>query len=93
MTMPLGITPISPRGLIVIALVGLWLYGLIAWGSYPNGAAATLKGLIGFMALGLTPWIARPAEGAKFFRVAGTVTILVAFALFLSLYLMLQGGL
>lgn len=91
--MPLGITPISPRGLIVIALVGLWLYGLIAWSHHPNGAAATMKGLMGFVALGLTPWIARPAQGLKIFRIVGAVTTLVAFALLLWLYLLLQGGL
>jgi len=91
--MPLGITPISLRGLIVIALAGLWLYGLIAWSNHPNGAAAIMKGLMGFIAMGLTPWIARPAHGLKFFRAAGAVTSLVAFALLLWLYLLLQGGL
>jgi hypothetical protein len=45
------------------------------------------------MALGLAPWIARPAQGVKFFRIIGAVTTLVAFGLFLSLSLALQGGL
>jgi hypothetical protein len=93
MMMPYGITPISPRGLIVIALVGLWLYGLIAWSDHPNGATATMKGLMGFMALGLAPWIARPAQGVTFFRIIGAVTTLVAFGLVLWLSLALQGGL
>jgi len=91
--MPLGITPISPRGLAVIALVGLWLYGLVALGNHPNGATAISKALIGFMALGLTPWIARPAQGAIFFRIVGAVTTLVAFALQLMMSMALEGGL
>lgn len=91
--MSLGMTPISLRGLIVIALVGLWLYGLIALGSHPNGATAISKALIGFMALGLTPWIARPAQGVTFFRIAGAATTLVAFALQLLLSMALEGGL
>jgi hypothetical protein len=91
--MSLHINPVSVRGLIAIALVGAWLYGLIAWSNHLNGAAAIMKALIGFMALGLVPWIASPAQGVRFFRVAGAVTTFVAFALLVWLYLMLRAGL
>ena len=91
--MTLRISPISVRGLVAIALVGVWLYGLIALGNHPNGAAAVAKFLIGFMALGLVPWIAPPARGVNFFRVAGAATTLVAFALQLMLSMALMGGL
>jgi hypothetical protein len=91
--MTLRINPVSVRGLIAIALAGAWLYGLIAWSNHHNGAAAVMKALMGFMALGLVPWIVRPAQMAKSFRLVGAATALVALALLVWLNLMLRGGL
>lgn len=81
------------RILIVIGCFALFVYGSAEYVAYPRGAAATLKGLMGLVALGLIPWIAPPNFASKALRIAGTITSAVALTLFLLLYEALRNGL
>jgi len=81
------------RILIAIICFALFFYGSANYVHYPQGAAATLRGLMGLVALGLVPWIAPPEFSSEALRIVGTLTSVVALALFVLLYEALRNGL
>ena len=81
------------RWTLAAGLVVAWLYVFVAWRGYPQGAATTIQCLVGFMALGLAPWIAPSMRWSKLLRAAGMLMAFVAFGLALLLYGMLRNGL
>jgi ACR3 family arsenite efflux pump ArsB len=91
MTLPMSRNWI--RWTLGAGLVGAWLYVFVAWRNYPQGAATTIQCLIGFIALGLAPWIAPSVQWSRLLRAAGALMAFVAFALALVLYTMLRDGL
>jgi len=91
--MTLRMSPAWMRWALAGGLVGAWLYAFVAWRDYPQGAATTIRCLIGFMALGLVPWIAPSVQWSRFLRAAGALMAFIAFALAFVLYIMLRDGL
>ena len=81
------------RWTLAAGLVVAWLCVFVAWRGYPQGAATTIQCLVGFMALGLAPWIAPSMQWSKLLRAAGAVTAFVAFALLVWVEMLLMGGL
>jgi uncharacterized membrane protein YccC len=81
------------RILVATVCLALFVYGFAEYVDYPKGATATLKGLMGFVALGLAPWIAPLNFASRILRNVGTIISVVALALFLLLYGALQNGL
>jgi hypothetical protein len=81
------------RWTLASGLICAWLYTFAAWRDYPQGAATTIHCLMGFVALGLAPWIAPSVQGSRFLRVVGALVAFIAFALALWLYMLLRNGL
>jgi hypothetical protein len=74
------------RILVATVCFALFVYGFAEYVDFPKGATATLKGLMGFVALGLVPWIAPPNFASTILRIVGTIISVVALALFALLY-------
>jgi len=91
--MTLHMSPTWMRWLLAGGLVGAWLYAFAAWRDYPKGAATTMYCLLGFMALGVAPWIAPSVRWSMILRGAGAMMAFVAFALAAWLYMLLRNGL
>jgi hypothetical protein len=91
--MTLHMSPTWMRWALAGGLVVAWLYTFSAWRDYPQGAATTIHCLIGFMALGLAPWIAPSVQWSRFLRATGALMALIAFALALWLSMLLRNGL
>ena len=81
------------RILVATVCFALFVYGFAEYVDFPKGARATLEGLMGFVALGLVPWIAPPSFASRILRIVGTIISVVALALFVLLYGALQNGL
>jgi hypothetical protein len=81
------------RILVATVCFALFVYGFAEYVNYPRGAVATLEGLMGFVALGLVPWIAPPNFASRILRIVGTIISVVALALFVLLYEALRNGL
>ena len=81
------------RWTLAAGLVVAWLYVFVAWRGYPQGAATTIQCLVGFIALGLAPWIAPSVQWSKLLRAAGAVAAFIAFALLVWVEMLLMGGL
>jgi hypothetical protein len=81
------------RLLVATVCFALFVYGSAEYIDYPKGAAATLKGLMGFVALGLIPWIAPANFASRILRIVGTIISVVALVLFVFLYEALRNGL
>jgi hypothetical protein len=81
------------RWTLASGLIGAWLYAFVAWRGYPNGAAATHYCLLGFVALGLAPWVAPLVQWSRFLRAAGAIVAFIAFALLVLLGVLLRNGL
>lgn len=81
------------RILVATVCFALFVYGFVEYVDFPKGATATLEGLMGFVALGLIPWIAPPNFASKILRIVGAIISVVALALFVFLYGALQNGL
>jgi len=79
------------RWTLAAGLVVAWLYVFVAWRGYPQGA--TIQCLVGFIALGLAPWIAPSVQWSKLLRAVGAVTAFIAFALLVWVEILLMGGL
>jgi hypothetical protein len=83
----------SLRILVATVCFSLFVYGFAEYVHYPKGATAALEGLMGFVALGLVPWIAPPNFASRSLRIVGTIISVVALALFVFWYVVLQNGL
>jgi hypothetical protein len=81
------------RVLVATVCFALFVYGLVEYVDFPRGAKETLEGLLGFVALGLVPWIAPPNFASRTLRTVGTIISIAALALFVLLYSALQNGL
>jgi hypothetical protein len=81
------------RWTLASGLVGAWIYAFMAWHNYPKGASTTMCCLLGFVALGLAPWIAPSLQWSRFLRVVGSIIAFIAFALAFLLSGLLRNGL
>jgi uncharacterized membrane protein YccC len=81
------------RIFVATVCFALFAYGSAEYVDFPKGATATLEGLMGFVALGLVPWIAPPNFASTILRIVGTIISVVAMALFVFLYGAMQNGL
>jgi hypothetical protein len=83
------------RSGLAAVLVAAWVYCLLQWREHPQGATASIVGLIGFAALGLAALIAPFAGRAVRIvaRVVGWVIFLGALSLDTVLIVMLRNGL
>jgi len=80
---------------LAAVLCAVWVWMTVQWSGYPNGAAATQLGLVGFAALGLAAWVT-PIDWRVMrlvIRIFGTIIGVLAIALCAWLELLLRNGL
>jgi hypothetical protein len=74
------------RILVATICFALFVYCFAEYVAYPKYARTILEALMGFVALGLVPWIAPLNFASRILRIVGTIISVVALALFVFLY-------